>query len=696
MQNGIVSEELELLGEVSTLLAEVPYIVPPSEKEMVAALLRLRAEIPKAKDEDKGSLLAQYDQQYNLLMQLREARDRPQVNPDCPYFAHLRLEEKGRTRDLCLGKATRIQRGVRIVDWRNAPVSRIFYSYQQGEEYEEELGDVLLAGRVVARRTVTIRSGHLQRIDAPEGTWLTEDRGWQKVDRPAPKLGGGEGSAAVKVHNDGAARHRRLGTNLAGHRRRADKRLPDIAGLIDPDQFELITRPSSGFVVVRGTAGSGKTTVALHRIAYLAYNDPTINSPRTLFVVFSRALRDYVSQVMPNLGVDRAEVVTFHRWASQRRREHFKRLPKKIRDDTPYTVTRIKLHPVMMKLLEEQINDVDGPSNADQAIDDWLSITTQPERLVRLFQREAPGAFTESELRRAAGWCRDRAAEILAWIDGDREVDAELDVEDMALLLRAWQLRVGPLRFRGRRPLRYRHVAIDEVQDLSPIEVRVLLDCLDKNNSITLAGDTQQHVMKDAGFTSWSDFFQHLGVEGTAVDTLRVAYRSSHQVVRFAMALLGELQEDDHAPITTRSGPPVELFRFTDHGAAVAYLIDVLNDLSRNEPLASVALVTPSVGISGLYYEGLDRGDVPRLRRVTDHFSFRPGVEITEIPQVKGLEFDYVIVVEASAAHFPDTPSARRLLHVAATRAVHQLWILSVGTPSPIVRVALEQVGERG
>jgi len=73
-------------------------------------------------------------------------------------------------------------------------------------------------------------------------------------------------------------------------------------------------------------------------------------------------------------------------------------------------------------------------------------------------------------------------------------------------------------------------------------------------------------------------------------------------------------------------------------------------------------------------------------------FRFTPGVEVTEIEQVKGLEFDYVVLVETSASHFPDTPAARRRLHVGATRAVHQLWLTSVGTPSPLVRALL---GER-
>jgi DNA helicase-2/ATP-dependent DNA helicase PcrA len=72
-------------------------------------------------------------------------------------------------------------------------------------------------------------------------------------------------------------------------------------------------------------------------------------------------------------------------------------------------------------------------------------------------------------------------------------------------------------------------------------------------------------------------------------------------------------------------------------------------------------------------------------------FSFEPGIEITEVEQVKGLEFDYVILLDASADHYPDTPAARRLLHVGATRAVHQLWITTLGTPSPMIAKAIER-----
>ena len=117
------------------------------------------------------------------------------------------------------------------------------------------------------------------------------------------------------------------------------------------------------------------------------------------------------------------------------------------------------------------------------------------------------------------------------------------------------------------------------------------------------------------------------------------------------------------------------------------FLCDVLRELARVEPLASVALLTPNAEASALYHEGITRGEIPGLHRVTHgDFSFSPGVEITEVEQAKGLEFDYVVLVDISPGHYPDEPRARRRLHVGASRAVHQLWLTCVGTPSPLVQ----------
>jgi DNA helicase-2/ATP-dependent DNA helicase PcrA len=684
----IVDEEEALLGAVSRALASAPTATVPDEAPIVRDLERLREQlVSRQESKDETALSEQFHRQSALLRQLRASRSAPTVDPASPYFAHLRLREAGRERDLCLGRATRIEKGVRIVDWRNAPVSRVFYRYQEGEEYEEEFAGQTRQGEVVARRTVRIQDGRLDRIESPEGTFLRDAGGadgWRRLSARTPKLSGGQGRA-LRAHAVDRGVERRLGTDLEGSRRRADKRLPEITSLIDPAQFELITRPSGGYLAIRGSAGSGKTTVALHRIAYLAYADERIDSDQTLFVVFSPALCSYVGHVLPSLGVDHVRITTFRDWAREQRRRHFPKLPNEVRGDAPSVVQRLKLHVGLERALERHIAETPGPPTPAQAQDDWASVLTREDLVLACCEAAAPGSFRASDVRQLAEWCRRRGEELHAWLEGDEEVQAALDAEDDALLLRAWQLRVGPLRGRKQRPLRYRHLAIDEVQDFSPLEVRVLLGCLDERRSLTLAGDTQQHVIEHGGFTRWTSFLASLGLEGTALETLRVAYRSTREIVDFAMSLLGDLREDDEPLEVPRHGPPVELFRFTDRGACVAFLADALRELMQAEPMASVAVLTPSSAASALYYEGLAQGDLPGLRRVEKQdFTFAPGVEVTEIEQAKGLEFDYVILADVTAANYPDTPGARRLLHVGATRAVHQLWLTSVGTPSPI------------
>ncbi len=686
MSNPIVAEEQELLLRVTSLLKEFGSPVEPNELPIVQELEAIREQLlSRSESKDTGALTQQWNRQSALLAQLRSARGAPQVDPASPYFAHLRIREDGRERDLCIGRATCIEGGLRIVDWRNAPISKIFYRYQQGEDYEETLGDRVHSGSVLARRTVNIRESTLHRVESPEGIFVadaTKSGGWIRSEREAPALAGGEASALrAREPNDHTPQ---LG--IPGNTSRADKRLPEITSLIDPEQFELITRPASGFLAIRGTAGSGKTTVALHRIAYLAFDDPEVDSSRTLFIVFSPALRNYVGHVLPSLGLSNVKISTLHSWLTEQRRRHYPQLPRKVREDAPSLVQRLKLHPIMEAVLTEHIRRVSGPKTAGQALDDWASALTHKKLLVEICAEHSPDAFSAEEIRRFVEWNQRRNEELFARLDGDSESHPELDSEDDALLLRAWQLRVGALCLSRGRPLRYRHIAIDEVQDFSAIEVNVLLGCLDSNQSITLAGDTQQHVVEHSGFTSWSDFLQGLGVPGTAVETLRVSYRSTRQILEFALTLLGDLLEDDEPPVTTRSGPPIELFRFTDRGACVAFLTDALQKLSEREPMASVAILTPSPEASALYCEGLSKNDLLPVSRVENQdFSFAPGIEVTEIEQIKGLEFDYVILVDVNHVNYPDSAISRRLLHVGATRAIHQLWLTTVGTPSSLL-----------
>ncbi len=684
----IVLEELAALEKVTTQLAELPPAKTASTAPIIKELERLRERLLSGdENKDLSALTEQYHNQSAVLAQLQNAGQPIPVDPASPYFAHLRLEEESRVRDLFLGRTTCLEKGVRIIDWRDAPISKIFYSYRQGEDFDEEIAGRERQGCVVARRMVRIRGGVLERIQAPEGDYridIEAASGWRREELGIPRLAGGE-AAALRFDSDEIGASRRMGEGLDGEILRADKHLPEITSLIDPSQFDLITRPAKGYLVIRGSAGSGKTTVALHRIAYLAFADAQIDGPDTLVVVFSRALARYVAHVLPSLGLQGVRIVTYHEWVHEERRRCFPNLPAKEREDTPAWVQRLKLHSGMDVALERQVARVPGPRSREQAYDDWASVLTQRKLLDEVFEETAPGQFSPRDLDRFVEWNRARVDELSSVIAGEVDSSAGIDPEDNALLLRAWQRRIGKLIGRSHRPLSYRHIVIDEVQDFAPVEVRVLLDSMQHESSITLAGDTQQHLMEHSGFTSWPGFFRELGLDGAEIETLKVSYRSSLQVMQFATSLLGDLVEEDEI-ITTRSGPPVELFRLTDRGACVAFLSDVLRDLMHAEPMASVAVLTPNPHASDLYFEGLSRADLPRLRRIRDgEFPFKAGIEVTEVTQVKGLEFDYVIVLDVDSINYPDTPAARRALHVAATRAVHQLWMMSVGTPSPLV-----------
>jgi DNA helicase-2/ATP-dependent DNA helicase PcrA len=670
----VVAEETDLLRGVRSLLLENPVGPGASEQDLVRELINLREDLNDAKEEDVAAMYQQMSHLGSLLDQLRKGRPTSEVDPDSPYFAHLRLTEDGQSRDIFLGRATRLSHGIRIVDWRNAPISRLFYRYEEGEDYQEEMAGRIREGHIAARRTVHVERGELRRVDIPETSWIQEDGSWRRIEADARHLSGGQGQAL----RSGTSQNARLG---AGTKLRADKHLPDIAALIDPEQFELITSPHSGVVVLRGSAGTGKTTVALHRIAYLCYAHHQAFPPsNVLVVVWGRAMRDYVAHVLPALGVEGVQVNTWERWSRAMVRRHYPRLPTQIADDTPEPVTRVKLHPATAELLAARARKRTGHCTPEEAIDDWATVLTDQALLAGALGDD----ITEGALERAVDWCTAQTKAVSLWLDGERDIDARLDPEDDALLLRAWQLCIGPLRSRKKRPLQYAHLVLDEVQDFSPIEVQVLLGTCNKNRSVTLAGDTRQHITAHAGFSSWKGFLDRIGVASTALNTLQVSYRSTHPITRFAISVLEDTEEPPSR--TTRDGPPVELFRFSDHGACVAFLARELRCLMDEEPLANVALLTTDEALADTYFDGLQAAEVPDVRRVRQQtFAFSPGIDVVPVTEIKGLEFDYVVVIEAAAMAWPDTPHHRRLLHVAATRAVHQLWLTSVGTPTSIL-----------
>ena len=129
--------------------------------------------------------------------------------------------------------------------------------------------------------------------------------------------------------------------------------------MLDKEQYELITKPGVGLVAIQGSAGSGKTTVGLHRVAYLHASNPSrYRAAKMLVIVPNEALIHYTSRVLPGLGVEGVPVMTFARWSVRVVHDLFPRLPSAISDETPPLVSRVKNHAGMLHAIEAVAKDV--------------------------------------------------------------------------------------------------------------------------------------------------------------------------------------------------------------------------------------------------------------------------------------------------------------------------------------------------
>ncbi len=794
----IVHEEqvclVHVIEHVQNRMSRPPVRAGSAYSNYDAQLLALRDELASARLEDMPPLLEQMERVQSLADQRRKDQNQGTVDMRSPYFGRLVLNENARRREVLIGRSTYLdtQSGIRIVDWRDAPVSRLYYRYQEGDEYCENFGGREIEGEVVTRRSLTIADGQLRRIGCPQGAFVRANQGgWRRLEGASTRLYGGEGSA---IRPDSQVRGV-LGVTDPSFSE--DKSLREITALIDPHQFDLITRTDSGLVVIQGGAGSGKTTIGLHRLAYLAYQDQRrFRADRMFVVVFNEALCRYISQVLPSLGIEGVAIRTYSEFTSKLRLSHFDDLPSGYCPDTPSSVMKLKKHPAMLGLIDGYVSELaadfelkleavlkrSGTHDSNMLLRRaWLSNTQRPlrhrihqvrsassrnpesialdlrlaieriatfalrksrdvitawadilsdySRLLSHFGSNAPGVFSEFELSRAHEWCAARSSRIVGEMESGRDDDQNvgphttafesdrddddlddddrnygidgrkleeattLDREDDTLLLRLHQRLRGPLMrsLKSKEALIYEHMLVDEAQDYSPVELALLLDLLSPGQSVTLAGDTAQRLLMDNGFSDWRTVLADLGLSHVEVEPLRIGYRSTQEITDVAHFVLGPLASEEKG-IAARSGAPVELFQFAHSGDAAGFLAEQLRTLMQAEPRASVAVVARFPEQADAYFDVLEKGEVPRLRRIADQdFPFRPGVDVTDARQVKGLEFDYVVVVEVNTDTFPEADEARHLLHIAMTRAAHQLWITTTGEPSRLLPVELRE-----
>ncbi|MFP2930538.1 UvrD-helicase domain-containing protein, partial [Pyxidicoccus sp. 3LG] len=343
----IIAEEEALLARVQATLevARRKAGRGTDSQGLMAQLQVLRDDASNASVADLPHIFAQMNQARSLMERQETAR---LPDAQAPYFAHLRLDGEGGPRDYLLGRTTfaDVGAGVRVIDWRFAPVARVFYCYEEGDAYEEYFGERLAEGTVQTRRLVIIERGTLTRIISGALVLERSAQGeWHSVGLDVTTLqSGGAGTAA---------RPEFLGTGKGA------KRTEDAFGvtaLLDAEQYEAVSTGPERPLLVLGSAGSGKTTVALHRLAKIAFDDPqTFPQARMKLIVPEEGLARLSRRLLAPLGLGNVAVQTRDAWLLATARQAFDVPGIKLWNDTPPLVSRLKRHPTLRRALAARV-----------------------------------------------------------------------------------------------------------------------------------------------------------------------------------------------------------------------------------------------------------------------------------------------------------------------------------------------------
>jgi DNA helicase-2/ATP-dependent DNA helicase PcrA len=608
--------------------------------------------------------------------------------PSTSCLAYLRVRSGGRVRELILGRESLTAGEVVLLDWERAPLAGVFLAHELGDDYDLEISD----GRTV------------------EGTVL----GWAILRTQA-----GDGRPSLAEIDDGEVCLRRVEAEWSIEASQLHRALPlrelalrnrpisaQIMVELDAVQRSGVELAHEQSLLILGEAGFGKTTVALHRVAHLRAQALAARRRfAALVLVPTQGLVRLVTALLDRLDVHDVEIRSFTRWVAARGRQVFEDLPARNSENAPLAVSRVKRHPALRVVLPEIIRKTAAMREVEAGYRDVEAVRTH-EQLLHLFgdrallervAAAADGALTPRMLDQVIAHTKvlfspttehalaDVDAARLRTIDG-RAIDegtpmhdAEtIDVEDFAVLFEL-------LHLRGQTPeafARYDHIVVDEAQEFAPIELAVIGRALAAGGSITVAGDEHQQVDETIAFTNWPAMMDELGVGDrcTRLD-LAFSYRCPPAVEGFARGLFAELSEH-------RVVPESDALTFTETAhelELITVLARALLELRANDRRASVAVVARFAASARRFHAHLIKALDCRLV-VDGDFRFGAGISITCVDEVKGLEFDYVIVPDASAANYPDTNEARRALYVAATRATARLWLLWSGRASPLLQ----------
>lgn len=640
--------------------------------EVKRYMVEYRGEIDPAEGFQNELALAEVDRRA---AEAREAAARLRKMLYAPYFARVDFAAAGQAAPeaFYLGRFSFSAEGRTVVsDWRS-PVAGLFYEHDETGPAAYEAPSGRVEGVLSLKRQLGVERGEL--VYAADG--------------------------ASGVRDEVLARE--LG-------RSADAGMRTIVASIQAEQNRVIRDEEPGTMVIQGAAGSGKTSIALHRVAYLLYRRRgELSSRHVALLSPNRVFADYVAGVLPELGEEPIASFGLRELVERALAGAVRVAPMRSSvdgvDEGWLERARLKGSVAFADALlafaerapEEAFAAEDatfGRRTLDAA---WIDARFRAHEGLALEERldlVAASAVYELEStsvgrdrhavptrremrRRLAGMLRAKDALALyrlflaehGWADAlkagpKRTVEWE-DGAPIALLQGAFS---GFDAYDG-----VKHLMVDEMQDLSPVQhalVARLFRC-DK----TVLGDCCQSVDRGNGAV--------LGDIAAAYGAARVvrltrSYRSTSEIVAFA----NRVNPAAALEAVERHGEEPRIVGCADTAEVLARVLEAV-EAFRAGGRKTLGILHASDELAARYAELLGR-DVDVRLLSEDAATFEDGVSVASIKMAKGLEFDEVVVLDADARFFSDE-FGRNLLYVAVTRALHRLTVLHRGDPSPFL-----------
>jgi DNA helicase-2/ATP-dependent DNA helicase PcrA len=623
---------------------------------------------------------------------------------DEPYFGRLDFQESGKdaSTPYYIGKAGVEEEGsgkLIVIDWR-APVASLFYSFTGGlDAAAYDSPDGLIDGLVYLKRNVVIRKQILQRVV-------------DTFDREQDSLA---------AHDEFLIY--RLGENK-------DNKLRDIVSTIQAEQDRIIRAAKNTALIIQGVAGSGKTTVALHRLAYLLYQyRDQIRAEKMIIFAPSSMFLDYISTVLPELGVGNIQQNTFTDWALDILEQEVKLADPNVTLNTWFAVGpnrpeinehapgRFKGSLLFRNDLEQKLESFEQtylPSSSFQpwegkilplnTIHEWFFVENSHyplakrrdrvvARIKRWLEMELDPIWEMSrkkELKQKSaqklrsylkGWPEHTAFTLYQLLYPNAQFKKKtVQHEDLAPLLFVHNRLYGISSDRM-----FDHVVVDEAQDFSPFQITVL-DMFTRNRSFTILGDLSQGIHAYQGIMDWKEFISIFPEEQSGYFELERSYRSTMEIIQFANSVLSRGGQTGLLAVPVfRSGDKVRILQ-TEKSERIKVLIDALNRI-RAGSSSTIAVIARTEIHSEKLYETLHLAGIPCNSISSKQRDYKGGISVLPVYLAKGLEFDAVILMDVDAEHYTQSIIDAKLLYVGCTRCLHELWLLYSGEASPLVDV---------